>query len=168
MSQQIKDTVSSSSLCAEYAPAQPKEPLITPELPTRPWSIVAQDLYTLDGYIYLITVDAFSGYWEVHPMSQTTDQAIVYKTKQNFARNGIPDRLYTDNVPQFDCAEFTRFVYVWKFEHHTSLPYHSQSNGLIGAAVKTAKSLQKKGSTSKQRPVVEFFGLQEHSHRRNG
>ena len=41
MSQQIKDTVSSCSLCAEYAPAQPKEPLITPELPTRSWSIVA-------------------------------------------------------------------------------------------------------------------------------
>ena len=98
MSQQIKDTASSCSLCAEYAPAQPKEPLITPEFPTRPWSIVAQDLYILDGNNYLITVDAFIGYWEVDPMSQTTAQAIVHKTKQHFARYGILDRLYTDNV----------------------------------------------------------------------
>ena len=148
VSQQIKDTLSSCNLCAEYALAQPKEPLITPELPTQPWSIVAQNLYTLDGNNYLITVDAFSGYWEVDPMSQTTAQAIVHKTKQHFARYGIPDRLYTDNGPQFDCAEFTRFAYEWKFEHHTSSPYHSQSNGLIEAAVKTAKSLQKKAARS--------------------
>ena len=39
MSQQIMDTVSSCSFCAEYAPALPKEQLITPVLPTRPWSI---------------------------------------------------------------------------------------------------------------------------------
>ena len=157
MSQQIKDTVSSCSLCAEYAPAQPKEPLITPELPTRSWSIVAQDLYTLDGNNYLITVDAFSGYWEVDPMSQTTAQAIVHKTKQHFARYGIPDRLYTDNGPQFDCAEFTRFAYEWKFEHHTSSPYHSQSNGLIEAAVKTAKSLQKKAARANKDQWLSFL-----------
>ena len=69
MSQQIMDTVSSCSFCAEYAPALPKEQLITPVLPTRPWSIVAQDLYSLEGNDYLITVDAFSGYWEVDEMS---------------------------------------------------------------------------------------------------
>ena len=72
MSQQIKDAVSSCNLCAEYASAQPKELLITPELLTRPRCIVAQDLYTLEGNNYLITVNAFSGYWKVDPMSQTT------------------------------------------------------------------------------------------------
>ena len=157
ISQQIKDTVISCSLCAEYAPAQPKEPLIAPELPNRPWSIVAQDLYTLDGNNYLITVDAFSGYWEVDPMSQTTDQAIVHKTKQHFARYGIPDRLYTDNGPQFDCTDFTRFAYEWKFEHHTSSPYLSQSNGLIEAAVKTAKSLQKKEARANKDQWLNFL-----------
>ena len=105
MSQQIIDTVRSCSLCAEYAPALPKEPLITPVLPTRPWSIVDQDLYSLEGNDYLITVDAFSGYWEVDEMSQTTAQAVIHKTKQHFARYGIPDRVYTDNGPQFDSAE---------------------------------------------------------------
>ena len=49
MSSQIKEAVSNCSLCAEYQTAQPKEPLITPELPSRPWSIVAQDLYSFQG-----------------------------------------------------------------------------------------------------------------------
>jgi hypothetical protein len=33
MSQQVKDLVSSCSLCADFGPAQAKEPLMTPELP---------------------------------------------------------------------------------------------------------------------------------------
>ena len=110
MSHQIVEMVSNCSLCAEYQPAQPKEPLITPELPTRPWSIVAQDLYSHGGNNYLITVDAFSGYWEVDEMPQTTSLAVIHKTKQHFACFGIPDRVYTDNGPQFDCAEYTRFA----------------------------------------------------------
>ena len=154
MSQQIKDTVSSCSLCEEYAPAQPKEPLIISELPIQPWSIVAQDLYTLDGNNYLITVDAFNGYWKVDPMLQIMAQAIVHKTKQHFARYGIPDGLYTDNGPKFDCAEFTRFAYKWKFKHHTSSPYHSQSNRLIEAAVKTTSE---EGSTSKKDQWLSFW-----------
>ena len=50
MTQQIRDEVSKCGVCAEYAVSQPKEPLMTPELPSRPWSIVAQDLFSLgDG-----------------------------------------------------------------------------------------------------------------------
>ena len=90
-------------------------------------------------------------------MSQTVAQAIVHKTKQHFARYGIPDRLYTDNWLQFDCTEFTRFAYEWKFEHHTSLPYHSQSKGLIKAAVKAAKSLQKKVARAKKDQWLSFL-----------
>ena len=132
-----------------------------PELPKRPWSVVAQDLYIHDGNNYLLTVDAFSGYWEVDEMTQMTAEAVVHKTKQHFARFGIPDRVvhktkqhfarfgipdrvYTDNGLQFGCAEYKTFASNWKFEHCTSSPYHAQSNGLVEAAVKNTKTLQKK------------------------
>ncbi|KAK2549435.1 Uncharacterized protein P5673_030110, partial [Acropora cervicornis] len=92
MSSQIKEAVSNWSLCAEYQTAWPKEPLITPELPSRPWSIVAQDLYSFQGNNFLITVDAFSAYWEVDKLPQTTSPAVIDVTKQHFARYGIPDR----------------------------------------------------------------------------
>ena len=125
MSHQIVEMVSNCSLCTECQPAQLKEPLITPELPTQLWSTVAQGLYSHGGNNYLITLDAFSGYWEVDEMPQTTSLAVIYKTKQHFAHFGIPDRVYTDNDPQFDCAEYTRFANHWPFEHLTSSPYHS-------------------------------------------
>jgi len=103
-----------------------------------------------DGKEYLITVDTFSGYWENDELSQTAAQAVIGKTKQHLARYGIPDRVYTDNGTQFDCAEYTRFAETWNFEHHTSSPYHVQSNGLVEAAVKTAKTLQKKATKAGQ------------------
>lgn len=116
---------------------------MTTEVPTRPWNIVAQDLYTLSGENYLIAVDTFSGYWEVDELKNTIASTDISKTKQHFARYGIPDKVYTGNGPQFDCAKYTEFAQEWQFEHSTSSPYHAQSNGLIEAAVKTAKSLQK-------------------------
>ena len=128
---------------------------MTPELPKRPWSVVAQDLYIHDGNNYLLTVDAFSGYWEVDEMTQTTAEAVVHKTKQHFA--GIPDRAYTDSVPQFGCAEYETFASNWKFEHYTSSPYHAQSNGLVEAAVKNAKTLQKKAARANRDQWLSFL-----------
>ena len=50
----------------------------------------------------------------------------------------------SDNGPQFSCAEFTDFAKVYRFNHKTSSPYFSQSNGKIESAVKIVKSLLKK------------------------
>ena len=97
MSQQVKDLVSSCSLCADFAPAQAKEPLMTPELPKRPWNVIAQDLYSLGGKDFLITVDVYSGFWEVDELPQTTATDVINKTKQHLARYGIPDRVYSAN-----------------------------------------------------------------------
>jgi len=38
----------------EYAAKRQKEPLMSPEVPTAPWSI---DLFTFAGKMYLITID---------------------------------------------------------------------------------------------------------------
>ncbi|KAL9960107.1 hypothetical protein ACROYT_G033513 [Oculina patagonica] len=66
-------------------------------------------------------------------------------------------RLCTDNGPQFDSAEYTRFAHDWQFEHYTSSPYHAQSNGLVEAAVKTAKTLQKKAAKDNQDQWLSFL-----------
>ena len=157
MSSQIKEAGSNCSLCAEYQTAQLKEPLITPELPSQPWSIVVQDMYSFQGNNYLITVDPFSGNWEVDKLPQTTSQAVIDVTEQHFARYGIPDLVYTDNGPQFDCAEYTRFSNDWRFEHYKSSPYHSQSNRMVEAAVKTTKTLQKKAAEANRDQWLSFL-----------
>ena len=55
---------------------------MTTEVPTRPWNIVAQDLYTLSGENYLIAVDTFSGHWEVDELKKTSLQVQI-SAKQN-------------------------------------------------------------------------------------
>ena len=114
-------------------------------------------MYSFEGNNCLITLDAFSGYREVDKLPQTTSQAVIDVTKQHFAPYGIPDRVYTDNGPQFDCAEYTRFANDWQFEHFTSSPYHSQSYGMIEAAVKTAKTLQKKALEANRDQGLSFL-----------
>ena len=63
MTQQTRYEVRKCGVCAEYVVSQPKEPLMTPELPSRPWSIVNQDLFSLGDENYIITVDAYSGFF---------------------------------------------------------------------------------------------------------
>ena len=64
--------------------------------------------------------------------------------KAHFARYSIPDTVISDNGPQFSSEEFRLFSKRWGFEHITSSPRHSQSNGMSESAVKTAKRLVKR------------------------
>ena len=58
---------------------------MTYSLPTRPWQMIGQDLFTLDGKNYLISVDYYSDYWELDYLTNTTGKAVVEATKTQFA-----------------------------------------------------------------------------------
>jgi transposase InsO family protein len=64
--------------------------------------------------------------------------------KSCFARHGIPDRVISDNGPQFSSVEFSKFSSSYGFKHQKSSPRYPQANGKIERAVKTMKSLLKK------------------------
>ena len=66
--------------------------------------------------------------------------------KKHFSRHGIPDICLTDNGPQFDIKSFEHFANEWEFEHITSSPHYSQSNGKAESAVKIAKKILKKAN----------------------
>ena len=53
-----------------------KEPLIPTSLPQYPWQQVAADLFHLKGEDYLVLVDYFSRYPEVHKLKSTTSQSV--------------------------------------------------------------------------------------------
>ena len=44
-------------------------------------------------------------------------------------------RVFSDNSPQFACAEFRKLSNDWDFEHTTSSPRYRQSRGKVGNAV---------------------------------
>ena len=144
MSNEIRHLASQCPTCNEYTAKQQKEPLMSPDPPTAPWSMVAQDLFSFTGKAYLITVDYYSDFWELDAVSDTSSETIIECTKRHFARYGIPEKVITDNGPQFIAQAYEDFAKQWGFHHVTSSPYHSQSNGKAESAVNIAKSLLKK------------------------
>ena len=58
-----------------------------------------------------------------------------------FTRHSISDVVISDNSPQFVSTKLSSFVKKWKFEHLTSSPYYTQSNGKAGNAVKNVERL---------------------------
>lgn len=150
MTAEIRQLVSQCSVCNEFLQKQAKEPLMTYAIPTHPWQMVGQDLFTLDSQNYLITVDYFSDYWELDILPDTTSGTIVALTKTQFARFGIPETVLTDNGPQFRAESYAIFAKEWEFNHITSSPYHSQANGKAESAVKIAKRLIKKAKRDHQ------------------
>ena len=151
MNSEIKDLVAKCSVCRMYEKANSAEPLMSHELPDRPWAKIGVDLFQseTDGKDYLCTVDYYSNFWEIDYLSTVTSQVVIKKLKSHFARYGIPDQVVSDNGPQFSSAEFAKFANKWSFVHTPTSPYNSKGNGKVESAVKTAKSLLRKAAVDK-------------------
>ena len=96
--------------CQTFKPSQPKEPLLTTPLPSRPWEKLGIDLCLYGGQNYLVIVDYYSRRIEVLHLKSTTTAACVAKMKDVFARFGFPEEIVSDNGPQFASSEFRSFV----------------------------------------------------------
>jgi len=137
--------------------AQQKEPLIPVEIPMRSWSKLAIDLFVLNGKNYVILVDYYSDYWELTELHHTSATEVINYCKEQFSRHGICDILISDNGSKFSSTEFSRFAVEWEFQHSTSSPYHSQSNGKAESAVKIAKRLLTKAFRDGSDPLIAIL-----------
>ena len=144
MSAEIKDYVSNCSVCNAIQPSQAREPLIVHEIPQRPWSKVATDLFTFNGDNFIVSVDYYSNFIEVERVKGTSSQPVIQALKMIFGRHGIPDSVISDNGPAYASEEFKRFAEQWEFQHITTSPHYPQSNGKAESAVKVCKTLMKK------------------------
>ena len=141
MNAEIHNLVSQYPVCNDYLSTKQKEPMMTLEIPTRLWQIVAQDLFKLDHENFLITVNYFSDFFK---LPDTLSSTIITMTKCRFGWYGLPEKVISDNGAQFCSQEYSKFAKDWNFTYVTSLPYHNQSNGKAESAVKIAKLLLKK------------------------
>jgi len=119
------------------------------EVPERPWQKVGSDMFVYNNASYLVTVDYYSDFYELDRLPCTTATTVIECTKRHFSRYGIPEQYVSDNGPQYISSDFAEFAEAWDFEHLTSSPHHSQSNGKAECAVKRAKTLLKKVTQSK-------------------
>mgnify|MGYP002803952276 FL=1 len=142
--------------------ASQKESLMPHEVPSRPWEQVGVDLFTLSDKDYLITADYYISFWEVDRLTNTKATTVILKLKNHFARYGCPDRVISDNGPQFTAEEFEMFANAWSFDHKTSSPGNSKANGKAGSAVKTAKRLIRKAIEARAEPYLQYLIIGTH------
>ncbi|XP_054259897.1 uncharacterized protein K02A2.6-like [Macrosteles quadrilineatus] len=150
ISSDIEQTVNECPKCTEFR-SQHHEPLMTSEIPSRPWEKACIDLFKIDGTWFLVMTDCYSRYFEIATLKTLTTSEIIEKCKSIFCRHGIPVELRSDCGTQFasqrtclENSEFKVFAQKYNFKLTTSSPGHHQSNGSAEAAVKIAKSVLRK------------------------
>ena len=104
----------------------------------------------------LTTVDYLRGYFEIDRLPSKKVCDIVYCLKQQFARHGIPEIVFSDNSP-ISALEFQNFAKKYEFSHQTSSPGYPQSNGKVENAVKTAKTLMTKAGEAHSDPFLALL-----------
>ena len=105
----------------------------------------------------MVTTDRYSNFFELDILTSTTARAVIDKLKPHLATYGLPDRLTTENGPQFDCAEFRKFAAEYQLEHMKTSPRYPQSSGKAENSVKTAKNILKKAADASHDPHLSLM-----------
>ncbi|KAL5488848.1 hypothetical protein EMCRGX_G017861 [Ephydatia muelleri] len=163
MSQEIANIVQKCQTCREFQASNAKEPMFQEQVPHGPWEMIASDLFHFNGADYLLIVDYYSKFIEVSRLSDTLSKTIITHTKSIFARHGIPQKVRTDNGPQFSSREYKLFAEKWGFDHITTSPLHPQSNGLAERSVQIIKRMLKKSLATGQDVYLNLLELRNTS-----
>lgn len=159
ISSDIAELVSNCNVCLKHRYSNPKQPLQPHPVPDYPWQVVATDLFLWDNKDFLIVTDYYSRHFEVIQLRDTKSKTIIQKLKSIFARLGIPQKVVSDNGPQYSSQEFANFSKEYDFIHATSSPRYPQSNGLAEKSVQIAKRIFEKAELDGRDP---YLGILEY------
>ena len=145
MDQDIVKKVKGWDKCQANQSAPAEAPLHPWEWPGLPSSRIDIDYAgPYKGEMFLVVVDAYSKWLEVHRMKSVTPTATIEKLREMFATHGLPATLVSDNGSNFTSSEFKEFMKKNGIKHIKVPPYHPASNGLAERAVRIFKEGYKK------------------------
>ncbi|XP_058442935.1 uncharacterized protein K02A2.6-like [Malaya genurostris] len=154
LTDQIRQRIQHCNICTQFSANPQAQPMQTHQIPLYPFQKISMDIFECElkgqKFVYLITVDHYSDYFEIDELRTQSAATVVKICKRNFATHGKPQEISTDGGPQFMSEDFNAFAKQWSFKHSVSAPYHQQANGKAESAVKIAKLLLKKANESKQ------------------
>lgn len=96
------------------------------------------------GKMFLILIDAYSKWPEVHIMTDITATSTIEKCKQIFATFGLPQVIVTDNGRTFISHDFQQFLKLNSVRHKLTSPYNPATNGQAERFVQTLKQSLKR------------------------
>ena len=145
MDHELEQCVQACNVCQ----LQRKSPPVTPShpwaWPDKPWSRIHIDYAgPIEGKMFLVVVDAYSKWLDVHMTSSTTTSATLELLRKSFATLGLPEVVVSDNAANFTSEEFRSFMKRNGIKHVRTPPYHPASNGIAERAVQTLKDSIKK------------------------
>jgi RNase H-like domain found in reverse transcriptase/Integrase zinc binding domain/Integrase core domain len=127
----VSCAVSGKSLRPTTPPLQPLD------YPPRPWHTVAIDIFgevkwapTHQQYL-VVLVDLHCKWPEVAACGTVTSSSVISVLTDLFCRHGLPDRLISDNGPQFVSAEFEQFLTSHGIQHDKTAVYNPTANGAV-------------------------------------
>ena len=110
----VKSIVASCDHCQTF------KPLVTTPLPDLPRQRIGVDLCQFERHEYLVMVDYHSRWIEILHLTTTTSSAVIAKMKDEFARVGLPQEVFSDNGPQFVSEQFSQFANKCDFNQPSS------------------------------------------------
>ncbi|XP_029633853.1 uncharacterized protein K02A2.6-like [Octopus sinensis] len=108
-------------ICQKYRNSQPKEEIISSDIPRRPWQAIGVDLFTENQEWYLIMVCYNSKFPFVRKVKDLRAKTITTVTRGLLAKQGIPEQIICDNGTQFTSQEFKKLANEYGFNIITSL-----------------------------------------------
>jgi transposase InsO family protein len=142
MGVQLEETVKSCRHCSTRQQAK-QEPLKPSEFPEGPWMKVATDVGEFRKLRFLVIVDYYSRFFEVHKLESTSSSEIIEKFNKTFARFGVPETVVADNAAYYRSGEIVKYAERIGTKFLYSAPYRPQENGLAEKYVGVVKSLLK-------------------------
>ena len=154
----LEAKVRSCSTCQMYRNDPPQAVLYPWEWPKQPWTRLHADYAgPFLGRMFLIIIDAYSKWIEIHITNSATSAVTIDKLRNTFATFGLPEILVTENGTNFTSTEFEEFLKSNGIRHVRTVPYHLASNGMAEPAVQSFKMGMKKLTTGSLEARVARF-----------
>lgn len=136
----IEELVGSCMICQRNRNSQQTETLMPHPIPDEPWQVLASDIFHFDNNDFILLADYHSKMTFVRRLpTRSTSSSVIGILKQLLGEHGVPQKLISDNGPQYNSMEFRKFANDWGFMHVTSSPHYPQSNGFAERMVQTVK-----------------------------
>jgi len=109
ISANIRQMVKDCDLCNKHKPAQPRLPILLPDLPTRPWKKLGTDIFEFNKEKYLMVVNYYSRFPVIRLLNNMTSHTVCTVCNHFtsiLAEYGLPATIVADFGSQFISVRF--------------------------------------------------------------